>query len=76
MAGAIDGDMSSGWGLHGQLGRDHVAVFECRQDIGFAGGTLLTFSMDQHYGDQKHLMGKFRLSAITAMRPVRLQVEP
>jgi hypothetical protein len=76
VAGAIDGDMGSGWGLHGQLGRDHVAIFECRQDIGFAGGTVLTFSLDQHYGDQQHLMGKFRLSATTEKRPVRLEVEP
>jgi hypothetical protein len=76
VTGAIDGDPSTGWAIDQQEGHDHVALFECHQDIGFSGGTLLTFTLDQQYPDGHHLLGKFRLSASTSKRPIRLQGEP
>jgi hypothetical protein len=75
VTGAIDGDLATGWAIDQQEGRNHTAVFECRQDVGFATGTLLTFTLDQHYPDGHHLLGKFRLSASAAKRPVRLEGE-
>ena len=76
VSGAIDGDLGTGWAIDNQEGHNHVALFECQKDIGFSGGTLLTITLDQHFPDGKHLLGKFRLSASTAKRPVRLEGQP
>ena len=76
VTGAIDGDLGTGWAIDGQEGHDHVALFECQQNVGFPGGTLLTFTMDQQFPDGHHLLGKFRLSASTSKRPVRLEGAP
>ncbi len=69
VAGAIDGDARTGWAISPQFGKAHLAVFETRQDIGHDGGTLLFFTLEQSFGSQ-HTIGKFRLSATTAPRPV------
>ncbi len=72
VSGAIDGDPATGWAVDGSEGKDHVAVFECKENIGREGGTVLTFRFDQQFPDGKHELGKFRLSATTSRRPIRL----
>ncbi len=76
VSGAIDGDPATGWALDQQEGRDHVAIFECHDAVGFPGGTLLTFTLEQNFQDGLHELGKFRLSATTAKHPVSLKSLP
>ena len=70
-AGAIDGNPSTGWAVSPKTGTNHVAVFETNADVGGPGGTVLTVTLDQRYGGG-HTLGRFRLAAIAAPRPVRL----
>ena len=69
---AIDGklDDKKGWALGKQFGRPHQAIFEAKEDVGFEGGTLLTFTLDQRFAG-KHTIGRFRLRVATSPRPVR-----
>jgi hypothetical protein len=76
VSGAIDGDPATGWALAEQTGKNHVAVFECKENIGAAGGSLLIFTLDQQFGDGQHELGKFRLSVTTSKRPISLEGLP
>jgi len=79
VATAIDGKVAgsnNGWAVSPQFGKDHVAVFEAKTDIGFEGGTELTFYLDQQYQDRRHTIGKFRLSVTASPRPIRLDGLP
>src|SRR5262249_48192567 len=68
---AIDGQLPTAWGIYPQVGKPHEAVFTLREDLGFAGGTVLAFELDQqHRGG--HLIGRLRLSVTTAARPVKV----
>ncbi|QOV91094.1 DUF1553 domain-containing protein [Humisphaera borealis] len=71
-AKAIDGNpaANSGWAIGGQTGRRQVAVFEAPSVPHFAGGTRLTFSLVQNF--DTGALGRFRLSATTQPRPVRV----
>ncbi|MGI8966312.1 MAG: PSD1 and planctomycete cytochrome C domain-containing protein [Limisphaerales bacterium] len=78
VSAAIDGMTTNktGWGgedLPGRRNRNHVAVFETKTNIGFAGGTILNFTLHQDFGGE-HTIGRFRLSAITEKRS--LQADP
>ena len=74
---AIDGNAqgSSGWAVSPKFGEPHAAIFETTQDIANAGGTLLTFTLDQQFGGQ-HTIGRFRISVTGAKRPINLQGPP
>jgi len=72
---AIDADPKSGWAVSTQPGKTHVAIFETGEDLGTAGGTVLSLVLDQPYG-QQHTIGRVRLSATTAKRPVMLDTLP
>lgn len=72
---AIDGDPATGWAIGGQFGRRHVAVFEAEDDFGFAGVTELTITLNQNHG-QQHTIGRLRIAATTAARPVRATDTP
>ncbi|MEO6809671.1 MAG: PSD1 and planctomycete cytochrome C domain-containing protein [Isosphaeraceae bacterium] len=72
---AIDGDPATGWAIAGQFGRRHVIVFETEDDFGFAGGTELTIRLSQNHGLQ-HTIGRLRVSATTAARPVQATDTP
>lgn len=74
---AIDGKAASGgWAIYESVGtvdpalpaldhtRAQTAVFETSTDIGYPGGSLLTFELVQNAGGQQTL-GRFRLSATT-----------
>ncbi|MBV9470366.1 MAG: PSD1 domain-containing protein, partial [Abitibacteriaceae bacterium] len=69
VAAAIDGDATSGWAVDPQFGKDQAAVFETYKPIGFAGGTVLTFTLkfDNNTG---HSIGRPRLSLTTQTGPV------
>ncbi len=68
---AIDGKPETGWAIAPQMGKNHTAIFETKDDIGVADETTLTFVLDQNYG-YEHTLGRFRISATTAKRPVPL----
>jgi len=76
VAGAIDGNPTSGWAVAPQFGKAHVAVFELKEPLGFDEGTTLTFTLDQQFPGKDHNIGKFRLSVTTAAGPIQLQGPP
>ncbi len=75
VAAAIDGITTNktGWAvedLPGRRNRDRQAVFEAKTPLGFEGGTLLKFTLNQTFGTE-HTIGRFRLSVTTGPRPLR-----
>ncbi len=80
VAGAIDGDVNTGWALQPNnatvVGKSRVATFETKTDIKFEGGATLSFTLDQQYQDGKHNIGKFRLSVTNGRRPLMLTGPP
>jgi hypothetical protein len=65
---AINGTIADGlgWAIDPQEGHNQTAAFETTADIGFAGGSLLTFTLNQsHTTPALHLLGHFRLSITT-----------
>jgi hypothetical protein len=75
VAAAIDGIITNktGWAvedLPGRRNRSRQAVFETKDAAGFDGGTVLKFMLNQSYGGE-HTLGRFRISATTAPRPLR-----
>ena len=80
ISAAIDGISTNktGWGADGGPGRrnqDHRAVFEAKEPLGFAQGTVLTFHLEQVFGSE-HTIGRFRLSATTGGKPVKADPLP
>jgi len=82
IAAAIDADLKSAWAVDPQFGKDHAAAFELEPPVGFAGGTVLTFTL-KFDNNNMHSIGRPRLSVTTAMpdlaldapsRPERLAV--
>ncbi|HEX8915382.1 MAG TPA: DUF1553 domain-containing protein [Humisphaera sp.] len=71
-AKAIDGDPSgnSGWAITGGTGVRQVAVFEAAGPVGDPKGTRLTFTLAQNF--ETGSLGRFRLSATTKAKPVRV----
>jgi hypothetical protein len=70
VAGAIDGNPGTGWAIHPNVGKDHFVSLETGADVGFAGGTVLTITLDHQYPDQQHVLGKFRVSVTRSPRPL------
>lgn len=75
---AIDGDAKTAWSIDAGPGRrnqDRKAVFTVRDPIGFDGGTLLTFRLQQRQDEKistaggKPNIGRFRLSITTDPSP-------
>ncbi len=71
IAGAIDGNPKTAWGVHPQEGKPHEGVFEFRDDIGSKEGTTLRFVLRQTF-PARHSIGRFRLSVTNVPRPVRV----
>jgi hypothetical protein len=63
----LDGNLFSAWGVDGQLGRSHHAVFELAQWLAVEPGAKLVISLKQARGGGQ-LIGRFRLS-VTGARP-------
>jgi hypothetical protein len=76
IARAIDNNPGTGWAVAEQTGRNHVALFETKERIGFAGGTTLTFKLDQRFEGKDHNIGRFRLAVTTTSPPLPLQAVP
>ena len=70
IAGAVDGDPKTSWGIYPGVGKPHEGVFEFRDDLGGAGGTVLRFVLRQTF-PAGHPIGRFRLSVTAAARPAR-----
>jgi len=75
VAKAIDGKPETAWGIYPEVGKSHLAVFETKENIGFEGGTTLTFILDQKHGGS-HLIGRLRLSVTAATRPIKANPFP
>jgi hypothetical protein len=73
--GAIDGNPKTGWAIGDQKGKTHQAVFETISPTGFTGGTWLEIRLRQEHGGQ-HTIGKFRISATNAEKPIQYDPLP
>jgi hypothetical protein len=68
---ALDGDAQNGWAIAPAFGKRHVAVFELKEPLkGAAGGSSLTFQMDQRLPTRDHSIGRFRVSLTTSKPPL------
>ena len=65
VAAAIDADPKSAWAIDPQFGKDHAAAFELETPVGYAGGTVLTFTL-KFDNNNRHSIGRPRLSVTTA----------
>ncbi|MBM3829760.1 MAG: DUF1553 domain-containing protein [Verrucomicrobia bacterium] len=72
---ALDGKPETAWGIHPQVGKPHHAVFELAQPSAVTNGVTLIVQLDQLHG-QRHLIGRFRLSATDKPQPVRAPTLP
>ena len=73
VASAVDGKIASqsnGWAIAPQMGKDHFASFQTKQDTDFEGGAELTFTLKQEFNSGQHALGRFRLAVTDAPRPV------
>ncbi len=69
IASVLDDHPETGWAILPQVGQSHRAIFETTTLVGDGGSTTLTFTLDQQSPQDKHLIGRFRLSATTAKNP-------
>jgi hypothetical protein len=67
---AIDGVPSTSWSIAPKLGQPQHLVVETKSDLQLAAGQVLTVEMD-FGGSDKATLGRFKLSATSAPRPVR-----
>ncbi len=74
IAHAIDGNPKTAWGIYPKVGQPHRAVFELKESVGGAAGTMLTFVLEQTHGGG-HLIGRLRLSVTTAPRPLSVTAD-
>jgi len=72
---AIDNQQATAWGIYPEIGKPHQAIFELKDEMVAAEGTLLTIVLEQQHGGG-HLIGRLRLSVTTNARPVRLNKLP
>ena len=73
VAAAIDGDIKGktwGWAVMEKVGQPNVAVFETARDVINENG--VTISLLQNLDNPQHTLGRFRISATTAPRPVKV----
>jgi WD40 repeat protein len=73
VASAVDGKVAptnNGWAIAPQMGKDHFASFQTKQDTLFKGGAELTFILKQEFSSGQHALGRFRLAVTDAPRPV------
>ena len=75
---AIDNrvDVEEGWASPQKTSERRLAVFGTASDVGYEGGTILKFVLDQQYKDGSFTIGRFRISVSKSPRPVKLDVLP
>ncbi|MEX2382532.1 MAG: PSD1 and planctomycete cytochrome C domain-containing protein [Opitutales bacterium] len=78
IAGTLDDENNTGWAIDAGAkwrNQDRKIVFETVENTGSERGTTLTFRLSQRYGGE-HALGRFRLSATTAERPLKADSLP
>jgi hypothetical protein len=73
VSSSLDDDPKTGWAVTPHADRRHVAIFETDQDLTIADDETLRVVLEQQYGDGRTL-ARFRLSAATSSRPLKLPV--
>ena len=71
-ADAADGKPNTGWGILPKSGEASHLVLEAAADLGAGSETEIRVKLHQNHGTS-HIIGKFRLSATAAARPVRAE---
>ncbi len=71
IAHALDGNLSTAWGIYPRVGEDHRAVVEFEKPVGFENSTRLTVVLEQLHGGG-HLIGRPRISVTTATESLSL----
>ncbi|MFP6887133.1 MAG: DUF1553 domain-containing protein, partial [Opitutales bacterium] len=62
IASSIDGDKrKTGWAVDGQIGKDHVCVFEFAEPVENESGSEFTFELD-YFVNTSHVIGRPRFS--------------
>jgi len=74
IAHALDGNDKTAWGIHPNVSKPHVAVFELAETISPADGASLTFILKQLHGG--HCIGRLRLSVTDAEPVARIALLP
>jgi len=69
----IDDVRNSGWAVDPQFGKDHAAVFDTTESVGFKGGTELEFTLEFN-GNNGHNIGRTRLSITNSTPPVTVEI--
>jgi len=75
IAKALDDDPITGWGVHPEEGKPHVATFELGRPQALQAGDLLKVVIRQEHG-RGHTLGRFRLSTTTQPPPIRASPIP
>ena len=70
VAGSIDSDPSSGWGISPERDKRHQAVFSLTEPVDTPGGAHLLLTMSQPFGS-RHVIGHFRFSVTDGEGDVR-----
>jgi mono/diheme cytochrome c family protein len=65
---AIDADAKSAWAIDPQFGKDHAVAFDFEAPVGFAEGTVLTFTLKFNNNDG-HNLGRPRLALTSRPQP-------
>lgn len=69
IASSIDGDKrTTGWAVDGQIGKDHVCVFEFAEPVENEGGSEFTFELD-YFVNISHVIGRPRFSVSSQLAP-------
>jgi len=74
VGGAIDNKPDTGWAISPQMGKNHNATFRLAKPLPPEAARYLKFELVQTYGT-KHVIGKFRILAITGDEPGSLPPE-
>jgi WD40 repeat protein len=75
VAAAIDGDLNNqgtGWATSPATGVVHWATFETAEDLGQAGGTVLTIKLHHKFNGAPYQLGRFRIAVTRVAKPVGL----
>ncbi|MFO0878630.1 MAG: DUF1553 domain-containing protein [Gemmataceae bacterium] len=75
VANAIDNNPGTGWALAPQLGKANEALFQLREPLNHAQGSVLNLTLVQRFGSQ-HTVGKFRVMVSTSKPPLSLVGPP
>jgi WD40 repeat protein/mono/diheme cytochrome c family protein len=76
IAQVVDGNPNGdgGWAISPSYGVPHWATFQTATPAGYAGGTVLTFTLHQQFGRPEFSLGRFRISVATEAQPVGLSL--